>query len=51
MPQMMPLNWMMLYFMFIITLLMFNLMNYYLFNPTKDMTKSSSKIKNLTWKW
>nr|APD14891.1 ATP synthase F0 subunit 8 [Eupolyphaga sp. NS-2016] len=51
MPQMMPLNWMTLYSMFIMTLLMFNFMNYYLFNPTKSSVKISTKIKNLNWKW
>nr|YP_010947028.1 ATP synthase F0 subunit 8 [Eupolyphaga hanae]WGO57824.1 ATP synthase F0 subunit 8 [Eupolyphaga hanae] len=51
MPQMMPLNWLMLYFMFIIALLLFNFMNYYLFNPIKDMMKLHMKIKHMHWKW
>nr|UTE83806.1 ATP synthase F0 subunit 8 [Tetraserica leishanica] len=51
MPQMAPLNWLSLFFLFIITFLMFNSMIYYSFNyPIKSfkMKKSSKKIN---WKW
>nr|YP_010999061.1 ATP synthase F0 subunit 8 [Eupolyphaga nigrinotum]WPM91819.1 ATP synthase F0 subunit 8 [Eupolyphaga nigrinotum] len=52
MPQMMPLNWMILYTLFIMSLLMFNFINYYLVNLTKN-TKINNymSIKNTNWKW
>nr|AVN67866.1 ATP synthase F0 subunit 8 [Therea petiveriana] len=52
MPQMMPMNWTILYFMFIFTLMLFSLMNYYLFSPTnKIMLTKSMKTNNPNWKW
>nr|WGO57993.1 ATP synthase F0 subunit 8 [Pseudoglomeris magnifica] len=51
MPQMMPLNWMILYFLFIITMLTFSIMNYYLFiNKPKTSKKNLLLTKNY-WKW
>nr|YP_010946794.1 ATP synthase F0 subunit 8 [Pseudoglomeris angustifolia]WGO57551.1 ATP synthase F0 subunit 8 [Pseudoglomeris angustifolia] len=51
MPQMMPLSWMTLYFMFIIIILTFSIMNYYLYiNKPKSYPKYIS-IKKLNWKW
>nr|ASY97966.1 ATP synthase F0 subunit 8 [Spilomantis occipitalis] len=52
MPQMMPLNWLSLFMFFSITLLMFNVMNYYM-SMNKLTSKSSIKlmVKTLNWKW
>nr|QLY90087.1 ATP synthase F0 subunit 8 [Ylodes simulans] len=52
MPQMMPLNWLMLYLMFIIIFLLFIMIIYYLFSPSiphKLSYKQKSLILN--WKW
>nr|YP_010947361.1 ATP synthase F0 subunit 8 [Endromis versicolora]WGO62393.1 ATP synthase F0 subunit 8 [Endromis versicolora] len=55
MPQMMPINWLLSLFFFIIIFLMFNMMNYYIFNfnlNNKLMLSKNNKIKNnLIWKW
>uniref|UniRef100_A0AAU6QFM0 ATP synthase F0 subunit 8 n=1 Tax=Nepsalus decorillus TaxID=2950594 RepID=A0AAU6QFM0_9NEOP len=52
MPQMSPLSWWMLFMYFIMLMLMFSIMNYYIFFYT--MTKKDSiklKIKSMNWKW
>nr|WNL53851.1 ATP synthase F0 subunit 8 [Microtermes sp. C MLW-2023a] len=52
MPQMMPMEWMMLYTVFLATFLMFNIMNY--FNqPPKSSTTSKKMIatNKMNWKW
>nr|YP_010627165.1 ATP synthase F0 subunit 8 [Pandesma quenavadi]WBK26856.1 ATP synthase F0 subunit 8 [Pandesma quenavadi] len=53
MPQMMPINWLMSFFFFLIIFLMFNIMNYYIFNINCKNNKNnlSLKKKNLIWKW
>nr|AND97187.1 ATP synthase F0 subunit 8 [Statilia sp. FY-2016a] len=52
MPQMMPLNWMMLFSFFSIMLIMFSIMNYYTpFNKATCMSSSNPTKKILTWKW
>nr|CCJ27910.1 ATP8 [Thaumetopoea pinivora] len=53
MPQMMPINWLMSLIFFIYIFLMFNMMNYFIFNYTSNKNnnffkKSSSPIM---WKW
>nr|YP_010507223.1 ATP synthase F0 subunit 8 [Diplocheila zeelandica]QJT42739.1 ATP synthase F0 subunit 8 [Diplocheila zealandica]UXF64374.1 ATP synthase F0 subunit 8 [Diplocheila zeelandica] len=53
MPQMAPMNWLFLYFMFTVIFLIFNFFNYYIYLIKND---SFSKNKNLlikimTWKW
>nr|AVY52171.1 ATP synthase F0 subunit 8 [Lepidoptera sp. 1 TS-2018] len=52
MPQMMPINWLMSFFFFIIIFVMFNMLNYYIFN-IKMKTSFNNKInyKNFIWKW
>nr|UFZ13846.1 ATP synthase F0 subunit 8 [Neochauliodes fraternus] len=52
MPQMAPLNWLILFIFFIILFIMFNIMNYFMISPTPD-SSSSQNLKNfpLTWKW
>nr|ASY98653.1 ATP synthase F0 subunit 8 [Otomantis sp. JZ-2017]WRO45276.1 ATP synthase F0 subunit 8 [Otomantis scutigera] len=52
MPQMMPLNWLMLFSFFTILLILFNVMNYYSFlNKTSSFSSSKTFIKPLLWKW
>nr|ASN65927.1 ATP synthase F0 subunit 8 [Australicapitona hopei] len=52
MPQMAPMNWIMLYLMFSITFLLFNFLNYYIFmahSPSTEGKKFNFKI--MSWKW
>nr|YP_009350250.1 ATP synthase F0 subunit 8 [Macrotermes malaccensis]AQP26687.1 ATP synthase F0 subunit 8 [Macrotermes malaccensis] len=53
MPQMMPMEWMMLYTMFLITFLMFNIMNYFNQSPPNNQETSKSTITSnkMNWKW
>nr|UEP15828.1 ATP synthase F0 subunit 8 [Eterusia aedea] len=54
MPQMMPINWMLSLLFFILIFIMFNIMNYYIFNLKINnfYTKSSPQKNNLlNWKW
>nr|ATL76495.1 ATP synthase subunit 8 [Stylotermes sp. Chi-131] len=52
MPQMMPLEWMTLYTTFLISFLMFNVINYFT-QETNTQQKETTKIKPNTknWKW
>nr|UFZ13859.1 ATP synthase F0 subunit 8 [Neochauliodes koreanus] len=52
MPQMAPLNWLILFMFFIFLFIMFNIMNYFVISPSPN-TPSSHNLKNypLTWKW
>nr|QNP09847.1 ATP synthase F0 subunit 8 [Ochthebius sp. IBE<ESP> AN164] len=52
MPQMAPMNWILLFIMFTMIFLMFNSMNYFSFkydNINKPAIKK--KIKSINWKW
>nr|YP_010261323.1 ATP synthase F0 subunit 8 [Gomphus vulgatissimus]UIB40230.1 ATP synthase F0 subunit 8 [Gomphus vulgatissimus] len=53
MPQMAPMSWLLLFLFFTIMLILFNTINYYLFIPKIEPSKTleSSKILNMTWKW
>nr|AVN67847.1 ATP synthase F0 subunit 8 [Polyphaga aegyptiaca] len=51
MPQMMPLNWIIMYIMFIMSLMMFNFMNFYSLNSTKPKNNNYMMIKQKNWKW
>nr|YP_009350484.1 ATP synthase F0 subunit 8 [Orientotermes emersoni]AQP27182.1 ATP synthase F0 subunit 8 [Orientotermes emersoni] len=52
MPQMMPMEWTMLYFMFLATFLMFNIMNYFIQSPNnKQQEKKVININKTNWKW
>nr|YP_010968318.1 ATP synthase F0 subunit 8 [Parapoynx fluctuosalis]WNN67136.1 ATP synthase F0 subunit 8 [Parapoynx fluctuosalis] len=51
MPQMMPINWLISIFFFIIVFLMFNIMNYYIFINKNKITNKNFKKYNLNWKW
>nr|YP_010947528.1 ATP synthase F0 subunit 8 [Hesperus amabilis]WGO76431.1 ATP synthase F0 subunit 8 [Hesperus amabilis] len=51
MPQMAPMNWLILFFMFTMIFLLFNCLNYFIFKypvKSKSLNKKSSKIN---WKW
>nr|AQP29504.1 ATP synthase F0 subunit 8 [Spinitermes longiceps] len=52
MPQMMPMEWTMLYLMFLATFLMFNIMNYFAQSPNKQIKeKKTMNINKTNWKW
>nr|YP_010946313.1 ATP synthase F0 subunit 8 [Allacta bruna]WGO57031.1 ATP synthase F0 subunit 8 [Allacta bruna] len=51
MPQMMPLNWLMLFIYFITTLMLFNTMNYFMMNKFIDFKKLNLNTKITSWKW
>nr|YP_011002921.1 ATP synthase F0 subunit 8 [Leucoptera coffeella]WPR14287.1 ATP synthase F0 subunit 8 [Leucoptera coffeella] len=53
MPQMMPINWIFLFLMFITIFLLFIIMNYFNYNikiEKKNYLKNNN-FKNLNWKW
>nr|YP_010166689.1 ATP synthase F0 subunit 8 [Nebrioporus vagrans]QRV62780.1 ATP synthase F0 subunit 8 [Nebrioporus vagrans] len=52
MPQMAPMNWIILYMFFSLMFIFFNFMNYYMF-MINSKTEKMNKIldKNLSWKW
>nr|AJG02518.1 ATP synthase F0 subunit 8 [Euplectus karstenii] len=51
MPQMAPMNWIFLYFLFTIIFIMMNFINYYytMYTPTNKI--SFMKKYNFNWKW
>nr|YP_009350445.1 ATP synthase F0 subunit 8 [Nasutitermes octopilis]AQP27069.1 ATP synthase F0 subunit 8 [Nasutitermes octopilis] len=52
MPQMMPMEWTLLYITFLSTFLMFNIMNYFAQLPNKKSSaKESININKTNWKW
>nr|AID67380.1 ATP synthase F0 subunit 8 [Biston panterinaria]ANW36785.1 ATP synthase F0 subunit 8 [Biston panterinaria]ANW36791.1 ATP synthase F0 subunit 8 [Biston panterinaria] len=54
MPQMMPINWMFSFFMFILIFIIFNIMNYYIMINKNLNNKNNFQMKssnNLMWKW
>nr|YP_010481014.1 ATP synthase F0 subunit 8 [Perula sp. 1 HFZ-2022c]UVN16536.1 ATP synthase F0 subunit 8 [Perula sp. 1 HFZ-2022c] len=54
MPQMMPINWMISFIYFIIIFIIFNMMNYYIFNFKLNKSSLKKKFflnKKLFWKW
>nr|YP_010274907.1 ATP synthase F0 subunit 8 [Erynnis popoviana]UJV31598.1 ATP synthase F0 subunit 8 [Erynnis popoviana] len=53
MPQMMPINWIISFFMFIFIFILFNIMNFYIFNIKYKNNKKMfiNKMKNFNWKW
>nr|WNG77925.1 ATP synthase F0 subunit 8 [Elephantomyia inulta] len=53
MPQMSPLSWLSLFIIFSITLIIFNMLNYFLYLPPAPK-KNNNKAFNMTtlnWKW
>nr|YP_010287458.1 ATP synthase F0 subunit 8 [Ophthalmitis albosignaria]UKT61789.1 ATP synthase F0 subunit 8 [Ophthalmitis albosignaria]UNP54265.1 ATP synthase F0 subunit 8 [Ophthalmitis albosignaria] len=56
MPQMMPINWILSFFLFILIFIIFNVMNYYIMNNKnlKNNMNNNFKLKsmnNMVWKW
>nr|YP_009110175.1 ATP synthase F0 subunit 8 [Rhodopsona rubiginosa]AIW64881.1 ATP synthase F0 subunit 8 [Rhodopsona rubiginosa] len=54
MPQMMPINWILSLIFFISIFILFNVLNYYIFNlKIKNLNNKFSPKKNyyLNWKW
>nr|YP_010564347.1 ATP synthase F0 subunit 8 [Scopula lactea]UYX62370.1 ATP synthase F0 subunit 8 [Scopula lactea] len=53
MPQMMPINWLILFILFILSFIMFNIMNYYIKIYKIEMKKNffNDFNKNYYWKW
>nr|QGA74005.1 ATP synthase F0 subunit 8 [Phratora sp. N57] len=51
MPQMMPLNWLMLMFYFMMIFFIFNIMNFYMFKYNIKTYKKSTKNVFYNWKW
>nr|ARH54432.1 ATP synthase F0 subunit 8 [Lebia chlorocephala] len=53
MPQMAPMNWLFLYFMFTLIFLFINFLNYYMFliENSKESTSNNFLIKISNWKW
>nr|YP_009630782.1 ATP synthase F0 subunit 8 [Astictopterus jama]QBS14443.1 ATP synthase F0 subunit 8 [Astictopterus jama] len=55
MPQMMPINWIISFFFFICIFILFNMMNYFIFNFKMNNLKNNKlflpKIEKLNWKW
>nr|AQT38625.1 ATP synthase F0 subunit 8 [Megathymus violae] len=56
MPQMMPINWMMSFIMFISIFVMFNILNFYIFkykNINNNMNNNlmNTPLKKNNWMW
>nr|QLY89814.1 ATP synthase F0 subunit 8 [Agapetus fuscipes] len=51
MPQMMPLNWMILFMYFMTIYVMLFIFNYYNHSPTTNKMSKYFNFKNLNWKW
>nr|YP_010284523.1 ATP synthase F0 subunit 8 [Nadezhdiella cantori]UKQ56266.1 ATP synthase F0 subunit 8 [Nadezhdiella cantori] len=51
MPQMAPLNWLILFIFFSIILIIFNSMNFYSFLYSTKKEKSKKSTLNFNWKW
>nr|AQP28959.1 ATP synthase F0 subunit 8 [Ruptitermes nr. xanthochiton FG-ND2-26] len=52
MPQMMPMEWTLLYITFLMTFLLFNIMNYYTQSPNREAkTMKNIHTNKINWKW
>nr|QJF72863.1 ATP synthase F0 subunit 8 [Nephus reunioni] len=51
MPQMMPLNWITLFFYFLLIFSMFNIILFFNFNLLKKTSFKLSYKNKLNWKW
>nr|YP_006576059.1 ATP synthase F0 subunit 8 [Naupactus xanthographus]ACZ58586.1 ATP synthase F0 subunit 8 [Naupactus xanthographus] len=51
MPQMAPINWLSLFFSFIMIFFIFIILNYYSFNYKPKTFKTMKKENMLYWKW
>nr|YP_009045497.1 ATP synthase F0 subunit 8 [Appias sylvia]AHA03861.1 ATP synthase F0 subunit 8 [Appias sylvia] len=55
MPQMMPINWIFSFFFFLCIFIIFNIMNYFIFNYKTNMNNNNLNFikpkNNFSWKW
>nr|WNO18709.1 ATP synthase F0 subunit 8 [Coladenia pinsbukana zhui] len=54
MPQMMPINWIISFFLFIMIFILFNILNYYIYNINNKMIKKNKHLNfnnYFIWKW
>nr|AMX74007.1 ATP synthase F0 subunit 8 [Scydosella musawasensis] len=51
MPQMMPMNWIIMYMIFILIFLFCNTLNYFLILNKISTLKTNLLNKNINWKW
>nr|YP_009351654.1 ATP synthase F0 subunit 8 [Procubitermes undulans]AQP30234.1 ATP synthase F0 subunit 8 [Procubitermes undulans] len=52
MPQMMPMEWLLLYITFLSTFLMFNILNYFTQSSNSQIKeKKTISINKMIWKW
>nr|ARH54848.1 ATP synthase F0 subunit 8 [Agathidium nigripenne] len=52
MPQMAPMNWLILFILFTLTFLIFNSMNFFILKYTPNFNKKIIKnMKLMNWKW
>nr|YP_010236182.1 ATP synthase F0 subunit 8 [Desmomyia sinensis]QTD82956.1 ATP synthase F0 subunit 8 [Desmomyia sinensis] len=53
MPQMAPISWLILFFVFSITFMLFNIVNYFSFLPSSSTSKEKKtfNVKSNNWKW
>nr|YP_010730122.1 ATP synthase F0 subunit 8 [Nevromus intimus]WEG22755.1 ATP synthase F0 subunit 8 [Nevromus intimus] len=52
MPQMAPINWLLLFMIFSTTLIIFNMLNYFIYMPSSPISENLNFKKSyLNWKW
>nr|AXS65813.1 ATP synthase F0 subunit 8 [Staphylinoidea sp. 15 KM-2017] len=51
MPQMSPLSWMSLFIYFMMIFMLFNVLNYYLFNYQPKIFHKKTTSLSINWKW
>nr|YP_010401673.1 ATP synthase F0 subunit 8 [Symphoromyia crassicornis]UQU69096.1 ATP synthase F0 subunit 8 [Symphoromyia crassicornis] len=53
MPQMAPISWLILFIIFSMSFILFNMMNYFSFLPPSPKSSDSMKVssKSMNWKW
>nr|YP_010443326.1 ATP synthase F0 subunit 8 [Coenochilus striatus]UTE83854.1 ATP synthase F0 subunit 8 [Coenochilus striatus] len=51
MPQMSPLSWLLMFIIFSITFILFNVLNYYCFLYPVKTSSQKKTIKKINWKW
>nr|UJI65716.1 ATP synthase F0 subunit 8 [Glossina brevipalpis] len=53
MPQMAPISWLSLFILFSLSFMMFNMMNYFSFNPLMPKSKfmKNKSFYSMNWKW
>uniref|UniRef100_A0AAU7BAE5 ATP synthase complex subunit 8 n=1 Tax=Parvotettix domesticus TaxID=3073458 RepID=A0AAU7BAE5_9ORTH len=53
MPQMAPMNWLIMFLVFSVTMILFSLINYFMMkvlNPSKSQN-NNNKSKSMNWTW